>query len=456
MRIQVHDFSGHPFQAELSRELAARGHSVDHVYSTQYGSGKGTLERTAADSEQLSFSPLTAKQPFQKYSAVGRIRFERSYSAAWLAHTKETVPDCVVACNVPLFALADFRRAAARRGLPWVLWHQDLFSNAISEELGRKLPGAAAGTGGALVRRIEAGVVSGARQVVAIGEEFRQAYRQWGLDTGHVTIIPNWAPIDEITPRPRDNAWSATHLPHEGELRLLYAGTLGRKHNPLLLGALLRESLSAGLPVRLIVASEGEGIDMLREDLAREPELPVTLLPFQPAADLPEMLGSADVLVTILEPGASRFSIPSKVLSSLAAGRPILGLMPEDNPAADDIKEASGFVGPPTDYGVAAAVGWLRRLDEDPAAAKAAGARGRRIAENRFGIGPIADRFEAVLKHAVAGLPGAPAGLAERRAADFPVGLAEAAAQQSNGVPPRVRPAHAAAPGLRDVPRKVS
>ena len=33
MHIQVHDFSGHPFQAELSRELATRGHSVDHVYS---------------------------------------------------------------------------------------------------------------------------------------------------------------------------------------------------------------------------------------------------------------------------------------------------------------------------------------------------------------------------------------------------------------------------------------
>ena len=435
MRIQMHDFSGHLFPAELSRELVARGHFVDHVFSTQYASGKGALERTADDPERLSFSPLTAEQPFQKYSPLGRVRFERSYAAVWQKHVRATAPDCVVACNMPLFALDAFRRAAARRKQPWLLWHQDLFSNAISEELSRRLPGPAALGGRDLVRRMEARVVRSATQVVAIGEEFRQAYRLWGLTTDHVTVIPNWAPLDEITPRPRENAWSAQHLPAGTELRLLYAGTLGRKHNPLLLAGLLRSALAAGLPARLIVASEGDGIEMLREDLYREPQLPVTLLPFQPAAELPDMLGSADVLVTILEPGASRFSIPSKVLSSLAAGRPVLGLMPEDNPAAADIRAADGFVGPPTDFGIAGGVGWLRRLHGDPAAAQAVGDKGRALAETRFGIGPITDRFEAVLRTTVPGIP-------------EPEGQPETAAA------PRLRPAHAASP--RGFLRKVS
>ena len=429
MRIQMHDFSGHLFPAELSRELVARGHSVDHVYSTQYASGKGTLRRTAADSDRLTFSPLTALLPFQKYSALGRIRFERSYAAAWKDHTRATEPDCVVACNMPLFTLDAYRRTAAHRKQPWLLWHQDLFSNAISEELTRRLPGPAAFGGRAVVRRMEADVVRSATQVVAIGEQFRQAYRLWGLSTDHVTVIPNWAPLDEITPRPRENVWSAGHLPAEPELRLLYAGTLGRKHNPLLLAALLRSALAAGLPARLIVASEGEGIEMLREDISGEPDLPVTLLPFQPAEELPDMLGSADVLVTILEPEASRFSIPSKVLSSLASGRPVLGLMPEDNPAAADIRAADGFVGPPTDFGVAGGVGWLRRLHQDPAAARAAGAKGRNLAETRFGIGPITDRFEAVLRTAAPG-------------------IADPEVRRATSGAPRVRPAHAAARGF--------
>lgn len=432
MRIQMHDFSGHLFPAQLSRELVARGHIVDHVYSTQYSSGKGTLERTPTDSERLTFSPLTAGQPFQKYNPMGRIRFERSYAAVWKEHIRATAPDCVVACNMPLFTLDSFRRFAARRRQPWLLWHQDLFSNAISEELSRRLPGPAALGGRAVVRRMEAGVVRSATQVVAIGEEFRQAYRLWGLNTDHVSVIPNWAPLDEIMPRPRENAWSAQHLPDGQELRLLYAGTLGRKHNPLLLAGLLRSALAAGLPARLIVASEGDGIEMLREDVGREPELPVTLLPFQPVAELPDMLGSADVLLTILEPEASRFSIPSKVLSSLAAGRPVLGLMPEDNPAAGDIRAAGGFVGPPTDYGIAGGVGWLRRLHRDPAVAQAAGADGRKLAETRFGIGPITDRFEAVLRTTAPSHP-------QPAAAD---------------AAPRLRPAHAAV--LRSFLRKDS
>ena len=36
MRILVHDFSGHPFQMQLSRELARRGHDVLHVDCASY------------------------------------------------------------------------------------------------------------------------------------------------------------------------------------------------------------------------------------------------------------------------------------------------------------------------------------------------------------------------------------------------------------------------------------
>ena len=72
------------------------------------------------------------------------------------------------------------------------------------------------------------------------------------------------------------------------------------------------------------------------------------MLPFQPAEDLPSVLSSADVLVALLEPDATKFSIPSKVLSYMAAGRPIVGLMPSDNPAAADITDCGGMVTDPT------------------------------------------------------------------------------------------------------------
>ena len=51
-------------------------------------------------------------------------------------------------------------------------------------------------------------------------------------------------------------------------------------------------------------------------------------LGFQPFEVLPDVLGSADVLVAILEPDAGVFSVPSKVLSYFCAGRPVLLAVP--------------------------------------------------------------------------------------------------------------------------------
>lgn len=408
MRIHIHDFSGHPFQAELSRELAARGHRVEHAYATQYPSGKGKLERLQGDPAVLTFCGITATRNFEKYSPVGRLRFEQSFAQAWVSHLQETRPDCVVACNVPLFALNRFSSTMAKLGQPWVLWHQDLFSSAIGEEISKRFPRSVRPAAQRWVTRIERNLVRNANQVIAIDEEFRRAYRRWGLNVQHVSVIPNWAPIGEILPRPRDNAWALTHLPAEQEMRLLYAGTLGRKHNPLLLVDLLRGTLDKGIAARLIVASEGEGIEVVRKIAQQHPELPITLLPFQPAAELPDMLGSADVLLTLLEPGASKFSIPSKVLSSLAAGRPVLGLMPANNPAATDIMAVGGYVGPPDAQGVAGATEWLKSMAESPAELISAGGRSRELAVARFGIGPIASRFEDVLIRAAANRHRAP------------------------------------------------
>ena len=403
MRIHIHDFAGHPFQAELSRELAARGHNVEHAYATQYASGKGKLERLDGDPDSLTFRGITAARTFEKYSPLGRLRFERSFAKAWVGHLEQTRPDCVVACNVPLFVLNKFSSTMAKSGQPWVLWHQDLFSSAIGEEISKRLPAAVGPSAQRWVTRLEKNLVRSASQVVAIGEEFRRAYRRWGIDVRHVSVIPNWAPIGEIVPRPRENAWALAHLPQVGGIRLLYAGTLGRKHNPVLLIDLLRATLAKGIEARLVVASEGEGIEAVRQIAERQPELPITLLPFQPAAELPDMLGSADVLLTLLEPGASRFSIPSKVLSSLAAGRPVLGLMPRDNPAALDIQAVGGYVGQPDAQGVEGAAEWLHKMAQSPASLVLAGGRSRQLAVDRFGIGPIATRFEEVLAMAVAG-----------------------------------------------------
>ena len=407
LRIQVHDFGGHPFQAELSRALAARGLVVEHAYSPQYGS-KGALELRPGDPETLSFRQIVAPQQFEKYSPTGRLRFERSFASAWIEQLESSKPDLVIACNVWLFALHRFSRWARQTDQPYVLWHQDVYALALGEQLGNRVPhvpllSAPLVHGGTrLFTRLERDIVKSARRVVAIDDAFVREYETWGLDTSHVEVIPNWAPIDEIVPHERDNAWGAANLGDPKRFRLHYAGTLGAKHNPLLLIDLVEALRQRGVDAELTVVSEGEGAELLAQTAAARPAIAdhVHLRPFQPLEQLSQVLGSGDVLVALLEPEASRFSIPSKVLSYFAAGRPVLGIMPADNPAAVDIESVGGCVVEPDQDGMATAVAWLEALSQDPQRSAELGRRGRELAVQRFGIDTIAKRFMAVIEDA--------------------------------------------------------
>lgn len=397
MRIVLHDFSGHPFQAELSRRLAERGHDVEHVFSNQYVSGKGHLERQPGDPDGLSFTGITIDTPFKKYDPFGRLRFERAYAKHWRSRLEGQQVDAVMACNIPLFALVLFAWYARRRKLPWVFWHQDIYSFALGAELRRRLPRVIAGPGARLLVRLEAWCAKQASHVVAIGPTFTEVYDDWGIPAERTSVIPNWAPLDDIYPVDRDNRRTADLFDADAELRLLYSGTLGRKHNPMLLVELLKAIRDRGVDASLTVVSEGEPADELAALARSDASLPMRVLPFQPADDLPEVLGSADVLVALLEPDATTFSIPSKVLSYMAAGRPILGLMPGDNPAATDILASGGFVTEPDAESAERSTTWLLDLVKDPDSVTEIGRRTRAVAEDKFESGAITDRFEDVL-----------------------------------------------------------
>ena len=97
MRILVHDYSGHPFQVELSRELARRGHEVTHSYCPGWVSGKGHL--VAEPGETLTFDPVGPTEPIAKDRFVRRVR---DVSGEWqrrgrfTRHDREAVIDAAV------------------------------------------------------------------------------------------------------------------------------------------------------------------------------------------------------------------------------------------------------------------------------------------------------------------------------------------------------------------------
>ena len=83
MRILVHDYAGHPFQAQLSRELARRGHRVVHAYRAKVGGRSGALERLPTDPGELTFKPIVLGPRASNGRGVPRLlRHELGYGRA--------------------------------------------------------------------------------------------------------------------------------------------------------------------------------------------------------------------------------------------------------------------------------------------------------------------------------------------------------------------------------------
>lgn len=209
-------------------------------------------------------------------------------------------------------------------------------------------------------------------------------------------MIENWTPLGDVKPLPKVNPWSQS-VGLDGKAVFLYSGTMGMKHNPALIYELAR-SLDRRPEVACAVVSEGLG----RAYLERKPATAaLRLFDFQPYSRLSEVLASADVLVAMIEPEASRFSVPSKVLSYMAAGRPVLLASPESNLAARVVREAdAGIVIDPRDtHGFVRAAHCL--LEDGELCARLS-LNARTYAERHFRIEPIADAFESAISEVTA------------------------------------------------------
>ena len=159
----------------------------------------------------------------------------------------------------------------------------------------------------------------------------------------------------------------------------------------------LAETLKGKRNTRVVVISEGPSAEWLKTS-AKEKSLDnLMVLPFQPYAQYPDVLATADVLVAMIENDSGEYSVPSKLLSYLSAGRSIVLSAPEENLAAEIIERSgAGISGRPGD--TVAFVTSVERLLADASMRQELGRKARAYAENTFDIRRIGQRFEALLK----------------------------------------------------------
>ncbi len=389
MRILVNEFCGHPFGLDLSRELARRGHAVLHTYFADNTSTPKGSDSAAENPPALTIKGLHIQRAFVKHGLLSRRAADVEYGQAVAAEVRRFVPDVVLSGDMPLDGQHILQEAAREADARFVFWLQDVYSAAVRFVLGRKAP-LLAGLAGWYYERVEKDLLRKSDAVVCIAPAFAEQLARWKISGPRVSVISNWAPVHEIVPTPKDNAW-AREMGVADRFCFLYSGTLGMKHRPELLLALAKK-LEARGDARLVVVAGGAGADWLAARAHEVSADVMKLLPFQPYERVAEVLGAADVLIALLDAEAGNFAVPSKTLAYLCAGRAVMIAAPEGNEAARVVKRAkAGIVVSPDgeEHTIEAAM----RLMANPALCAELGKNARRYAEETFAIGAIAERF---------------------------------------------------------------
>lgn len=396
MRILVHDYAGHAFPTSLSRELAARGHQVVHAFAGSLQTPRGDLQRGPGDSATLEFReiPMDPEYPRYKYSFRRRRSMEIRYGQAAADFVREWKPDAVLSGNTPTETQEPITRATVESGGRFYYWVQDFYSLAVDKLLRKKIP-IAGGFIGAWYRLLDSRQFKRSSGIVTITSDFTPILaEEFGIAPDRISVVPNWAVIEEIPALPKDNEWSRQQGLHD-KFVFLYSGTIGMKHNPAMLLELAKR-FREDPAVEVVIVSEGIGAEWLRRESAAAGLTNLRILPYQPFADLPSVLASGDVLVGILEEEAGVFSVPSKTLSYLCAARPLLLAVPQENLAARITRDnGAGLTVAPRDMeGFLAGARFLR---DSPDQCVEFGRKARAYAEATFPIEKTASTFEKIL-----------------------------------------------------------
>jgi colanic acid biosynthesis glycosyl transferase WcaI len=290
--IVFHDYGGHAFTAQIARHLAGRGMNVTYLSFSGFGTPKGRVLQQDDDPATFCAEQISLGAPVNKDNLPKRLWQQHQYArkaAAWVLRER---PSIVVSSNCPLEVQQAMRAACRRVGAKFVFWLQDIHSEAIGRLLSRKnkLLGRLAG---AYYQQIEKRLLGGSDAVIAIASDFVDVVGSWGVRTKHFSVIENWAPLEDLRVFPRDNP-VAERLYRPGRLRLVYSGTLARKHNPELL-----LQLAGALDADVHLFSEGSAADFVREHAARNGLENVFVHPWVAFDELPQVFGGSGCSVRL-------------------------------------------------------------------------------------------------------------------------------------------------------------
>jgi colanic acid biosynthesis glycosyl transferase WcaI len=385
-----------PYAAQIAEHWAAQGHeshvlaglphypswSVDPAY-------RGTWRRTEIR-EGVTVHRRRHTVP-RRQTAARRALFEGSLLAHLLtAPPRMPRPDAVVSQLPSLAGGVAGARLAARWRVPYIPVVQDLMGAAAAQsgiEGGDRASAAAA--------RVEAYVLRRASLVGVIHDTFIAGVTALGVPPARIRTLPNWSHV-AAPARPREEirrrlGWAPS------DTVVLHSGNMGLKQGL----EVLVESARLGRGLRVVLMGDGNQRETLERLGNGVPAL--EFLPPAPEHEFPDVLAAADVLAVTQRASVLDMSVPSKLTSYFASGRPVVASVADNGGTALEVRRSgAGVLVPPEDP--AALLTAVRALAADPEAAGRLGAAGPRHVAAHLSRAAGLARYDTLLDEALSGM----------------------------------------------------
>lgn len=389
--------------AELGETLVNRGHRVSVLTTMPNYHPQGDLEQyrgrfrvreTIEEMDVLRVAVPRLPRAVMTARGIWQFSIASAFTAALPALPRADVA-LIYSPPLPLAFVGELMHRF--RGMPYVLNIQDLFPQSAVDL-------------GALQSRLlirsfrwmERRAYRVAPAITVHSNGNRRHVIDHGADPDAVRVLPNWVDTRSIRPGPKVNDFREEHGIPPNAFVASFAGIMGYSQDlSVILEAarILRDrgTQEEDRPIHWLLV--GDGTEKGRyESQAAEMELhrEVQFLPMQPRERYPAILHASDVGLATLHESVKTPVVPSKIVSIMAGGRPVVACMPLDGDAPRLIEEAGA--------GRCLAAGDAQALADtvaamyaDPSLAERMGRAGRTYAEERLSLEAAAREYEGLL-----------------------------------------------------------
>ena len=386
--------------SEIAHRLIDQGHELEIVTSLPWYESHAVepgWEGRWIQRETTPWGRITRVFPFptDKRNITGRAAAFAGFTvlAGLVSVLQRRRPDAVLTMSPPLtLGLVGWIAARLRR-VPFVFNVQDIFPDVAVEVGAISNERVVAG-----LSWLERFVYRRADAVTVLSDDLRDNVEEKLAGKGgtKVRVIPNFVDTRRIQPGSRHNDYREEFGLGDRTV-VMYAGNLGFSQ-PLELVVEAARALRHRDDLVFVINGGGSTRPGL-EDQGRDLDN-LVFVDLQPVERLPAVLAAGDIHVIALREGLGRSSVPSKLYSILAAGRPVLASV---DPGTEVVRVVDGIgagtcVGPEDQAAFTAAVESL--VDADDRAEM--GERGRAFVEEWVSPAGVASAYADLFTELIA------------------------------------------------------